>query len=281
MVARLPVQGSDVGNWGEVLNEFLRVEHNTDGSLKLSGTLQCKYTKPQFGIPKADLEPDVQAALDRANMAIVSVPVITKSDVGLDNVTNERQLPLTGGTLSGRLVVNNGTDQNNSLDVANTMGITRALADTNGPAISLYKRGTTGDASAPVKSGNNLFAMQGFGYHGSGYSHQATIAFNATQDWSSTGRGTSLSFLVTPNGSTARTVALSVGQNSQLTLNGDLSLADGRNLITNATTGTKIATTATQKLGFFGATPVTKPTGVAATASGLHAALVSLGLIAA
>jgi len=35
------------------------------------------------------------------------------------------------------------------------------------------------------------------------------------------------------------------------------------------------------KLGFFGATPAAKPTGVAVTAAGIHAALVTLGLIAA
>lgn len=35
------------------------------------------------------------------------------------------------------------------------------------------------------------------------------------------------------------------------------------------------------KLGFYGAVPVAKPTGVAVTAAGVHAALVSLGLIAA
>lgn len=35
------------------------------------------------------------------------------------------------------------------------------------------------------------------------------------------------------------------------------------------------------KIGFFGAAPVVKPTGVAVTAAGIHAALVSLGLIAA
>lgn len=32
---RLPVPGSDVGTWGDVLNDFLLVGHNTDGSLKL------------------------------------------------------------------------------------------------------------------------------------------------------------------------------------------------------------------------------------------------------
>ena len=34
-MARLPVPGSDADIWGQILNDFLAVEHNTDGSLKL------------------------------------------------------------------------------------------------------------------------------------------------------------------------------------------------------------------------------------------------------
>jgi len=35
-MARLPNPGADSGNWGNILNEFLEVSHNTDGSLKPS-----------------------------------------------------------------------------------------------------------------------------------------------------------------------------------------------------------------------------------------------------
>lgn len=38
-MARLPVPGSDDGSWGDILNEFLHVEHNADGTLKSGGTL--------------------------------------------------------------------------------------------------------------------------------------------------------------------------------------------------------------------------------------------------
>lgn len=41
-MARLPIPGSDNGAWGNILNDFLQVEHNTDGSLKASGTLASK-----------------------------------------------------------------------------------------------------------------------------------------------------------------------------------------------------------------------------------------------
>src|SRR5579884_13025 len=33
-MGRLPTPGGDDGTWGQVLNDFLNVEHNNDGSLK-------------------------------------------------------------------------------------------------------------------------------------------------------------------------------------------------------------------------------------------------------
>jgi hypothetical protein len=33
-MARLPIPGNDEGTWGSVLNDYLGVEHNGDGSLK-------------------------------------------------------------------------------------------------------------------------------------------------------------------------------------------------------------------------------------------------------
>lgn len=39
---RLPTPGSDVGTWGSILNDFLRVEHNDDGTLKAAGSLAKK-----------------------------------------------------------------------------------------------------------------------------------------------------------------------------------------------------------------------------------------------
>lgn len=43
-MARLPVPGSDEGNWGEILNDFLSVEHAADGSLKSTGSLSEKVS---------------------------------------------------------------------------------------------------------------------------------------------------------------------------------------------------------------------------------------------
>lgn len=41
-MTRLPQPGADDGTWGAILNDFLSVEHNTDGTLKATGTLATK-----------------------------------------------------------------------------------------------------------------------------------------------------------------------------------------------------------------------------------------------
>ncbi|MGB4761748.1 MAG: hypothetical protein WBP12_00125, partial [Candidatus Saccharimonas sp.] len=38
-MARLPIPGSDEGNWGSILNDFLAQVHSSDGSLKV-GSIQ-------------------------------------------------------------------------------------------------------------------------------------------------------------------------------------------------------------------------------------------------
>lgn len=64
MSIRLPIPGSDDGSWGYILNEFLGVEHNEDGSLKASGSLSSKYTLPANGIPYTDLDATLKGKID-------------------------------------------------------------------------------------------------------------------------------------------------------------------------------------------------------------------------
>jgi parallel beta-helix repeat protein len=43
-MARLPKPGSDENIWGDVLNDFLNVEHNQDGTLKIASTVASKVS---------------------------------------------------------------------------------------------------------------------------------------------------------------------------------------------------------------------------------------------
>lgn len=70
---RLPKPGSDTGTWGTILNDFLDVSHNSDGSLKSSAVLAAgagTYSKPVGGIPASDLSSAIQSELSNAASAV-------------------------------------------------------------------------------------------------------------------------------------------------------------------------------------------------------------------
>lgn len=74
-MSRLPVPGSDDGSWGSILNDFLLQSLNTDGTLKNTGAIASKYTKPSSGIPSSDLATDVQTSLSLASTALQPIGI--------------------------------------------------------------------------------------------------------------------------------------------------------------------------------------------------------------
>jgi len=58
-----------------------------------------------------------------------------------------------------------------------------------------------------------------------------------------------------------------VGASAGFTFSDDIALADAKNIIANTTTGTKIATATSQKIGFWNATPIIQPTTAVAAAT--------------
>lgn len=57
-MARLPIPGGDDGTWGDILNNFLSVEHNPDGSQKTlptsqggTGATSISQARANLGIP--------------------------------------------------------------------------------------------------------------------------------------------------------------------------------------------------------------------------------------
>ncbi len=93
-MVRLPTPGHDGGSWGDLLNDFLLVEHNIDGSLRPGGSLAGKYTKPAGGIPKNHLSSGVQAALDNAEQAATSI--VGLSDTQLTSTADSQVLTFDG-----------------------------------------------------------------------------------------------------------------------------------------------------------------------------------------
>lgn len=146
---RLPVPGSDIGGWGELLNKYLLVEHTSDGHLKLrtDQALTGKYDKPDSGIPKVDLESTIQTSLASADSALQlggdiggtrTTPTINPSGVTAGAYGSSTLTPVVTINAKG-LVTNVNT-------VATTPTITGAyelLTNTAGQGIQTRKNSTT------------------------------------------------------------------------------------------------------------------------------------------
>jgi hypothetical protein len=157
--------------------------------------------------------------------------------------------------------------------------------DTNGPRIVIGKsRGTTLGSNTIVQSGDELGLINFAGADGTDLetiAAQIKAVVDGTPGANDMpGR---LVFSVTADGASTPAEALRISNNRAITV------SDGGNVVLGTTTGTKIGTATTQKLGFYNATPVVQPTAVAdatdaATAiSQLNALLAhmrTLGLIA-
>src|SRR5580700_4054374 len=91
-MARLPIPGSDDGVWGEILNDFLEVAHNPDGSIN------------PLALPTLDQLPAPVASVNLAAQRITNLAV----GVNPTDALTLGQLPVSlppagtaGGDLSG------------------------------------------------------------------------------------------------------------------------------------------------------------------------------------
>lgn len=83
-MARLPQPGGDNGVWGEVLNDFLQVSHNADGTIK-SGAV----TKADVGLANVDNTSDANKPVSTAQQTALDGKASTSVTNALDTrVTN-------------------------------------------------------------------------------------------------------------------------------------------------------------------------------------------------
>lgn len=125
-MARLPTPGGDAGNWGEVLNEFLRQEHNDDGTLRPDKSLASKADTSATEALSTELAAKASAS---AVTALTPGPgeMIVGGPDGPVRVWSQTTLvksatfaaPLTGTISRGRLVAVGG-QPTVTMDAGNT-----------------------------------------------------------------------------------------------------------------------------------------------------------------
>lgn len=174
MSNRLPKPGGDVGDWGAILNDYLEVSHNSDGTLKSNAiTSAGGYNKPSSGIPATDLSASVQTSLTQAANAVqlagdlggtTAAPTVSK----LQGATLNGSFPSNGQVLTYDGTANAwvpGTPSSTTVNDATTSskGIVELAGDLGGTASSpsvLQLNGITAPGSAPT-TGQVLTATSG------------------------------------------------------------------------------------------------------------------------
>jgi len=86
-MARLPIPGDDVGTWGGVLNDFLTVEHNSDGTLKKAADITAAQNTAT----------DAQAT---ANSALTAAGNAVQSGDNISALTNDSGFTSNTGTVT-------------------------------------------------------------------------------------------------------------------------------------------------------------------------------------
>jgi putative cofactor-binding repeat protein len=108
-VPRLPTPGSDDGTWGDILNDYLSVEHNSDGTLKKASDIQAAKDTAQAAQPKSEKgQPSGYAPLDgsgkvpAANLpAQASTPDASGSTKGVVQLAGDLAGTATSPTVPG------------------------------------------------------------------------------------------------------------------------------------------------------------------------------------
>lgn len=185
---RLPVPGQDDGTWGTILNDFLLVGHNADGSLKASsGDISTKadITYVDAGLAqKADAsalaslvhlsgsETISGAKNFTGGLSVSGAAVVAADDARLSNTrvpsdnsvstakiqdasVNEGKLAIVNSPTSGQFLSWDGTDlawaQQSSAPVTSVAGRTGAVTLAKGD-VALSNVDNTSDATKPVST---------------------------------------------------------------------------------------------------------------------------------
>lgn len=190
-MARLPALGGDDGTWGQVLNDFLEVEHNTDGTLKnvaRPSDLAALYTKPAGGIPASDLSSSVQSSLSEIATAyqfpsggipqsdLASAVQTTLGSIG--NATKIQGVNVSSGAPSDGEVLQYSAGSSAWVPATVTAGgsVSDATSSTKGIVqLGGDLAGTGSSAAAPRVSGVNGVAVSGTPTSG-----QALVASSGT-----------------------------------------------------------------------------------------------------
>ena len=121
-MARLPVPGADNGTWGDILNGYLEVSHNSDGTLQPASLT----TAGAEMVANKGIAGGYAALNGSTQVPLAQLPTgTTASTVALGQHTHTLTFTLSAFSMSGTLFVTTGTQR---LPIAGTYTIVGTMA---------------------------------------------------------------------------------------------------------------------------------------------------------
>ncbi len=120
---RLPIPGDDAGNWGVLLNEFLEVEHDEDGTLKAGGSLGSKANSSDVTAHTSATAAHgaTGEVVGTTNTQTLTNKTLTTPAIGdFTNAAHTHQNTAGGGQISHTHLTNIGTNSHAQIDSALT-----------------------------------------------------------------------------------------------------------------------------------------------------------------
>ena len=176
-MSRLPVPGSDDNVWGAILNDFLVVSHNGDGTLQTGAVQQAgavtsvngrtpnsgnvnltagelgAYVKPSGGIPSADLSPSTQASINNAGNA-VQIGGDLGGTPAAPTIADLQGIPLNATTPADTQVLTYDATNNVWIPTTSSVSVSDATNTTKG--IVRLNGDLGGSVAAPTVIGTHL-----------------------------------------------------------------------------------------------------------------------------
>jgi hypothetical protein len=155
-MARLPVPGQDIGTWGAVLNEFLVVGHNNDGTLKLP---------PSSETPDATTTTKGKIRLAGDLSGVADAPIVVSTSLATALPINQGG---TGSSTKNFVDITTNQTIDGAKTFSNTVSANISGTADNVTGVVAIANGGTGQTSAPAalnallpsQTGNNGRVLQ-------------------------------------------------------------------------------------------------------------------------